>query len=40
MAVDDRTPLLCSLADKAALEARNGVEQLDYIAELVEIESR
>ena len=29
-------PLLCSEADKAPLEARNGVEQLDYITSLLE----
>lgn len=29
-------PLLCKPEDKATLEARNGVEQIDYITELVE----
>jgi hypothetical protein len=33
---DDRGPLLCAPEAKAQLEARNGVEQLDYITELVE----
>ncbi len=32
----DHGPLLCAPDEKAALEARNGVEQLDYITELVE----
>ena len=32
----DSGPLLCSPDEKAELEARNGVEQLDYITDLVE----
>jgi Fic family protein len=31
----DRGALLCDPEQKAALEARNGVEQIDYITELV-----
>jgi Fic family protein len=36
MSADDRGPLLCAPDAKAKPEARNGVEQLDYITELVE----
>lgn len=32
----DNGPLLCDPAEKAPLEARNGVEQLDYITSLME----
>lgn len=34
--MDDPGPLLCASEAKATLEARNGVEQLDYITDLVE----
>lgn len=35
MSVGDRGPLLCDAAMKATLEARNGAEQIDYIAQIV-----
>lgn len=40
MSEGDRGPLLCAPDAKATLEARNGVEQLDYITELVEVGAR